>query len=133
MRESKKQPSVVKPGRERKDDVKSGHKQPVIELMVENQPMVSQHISMIEGAQDAEIREWLGTLQLSQYTHHFMQNGLDSLQFVRIGIENEDDLKEIGVDKIGHQKAVMDAIRKLKQQKGESYHYIQDKEKDEHI
>ncbi|XP_072522980.1 caskin-2 isoform X1 [Salminus brasiliensis] len=59
----------------------------------------------------ADIGEWLGTIGLSQYQKRLAENGYDSIGIVR-DITWE-DLQEIGINKLGHQKKMMLAVKKL--------------------
>ncbi|KAM9462786.1 caskin-2 isoform 3-T3 [Clarias gariepinus] len=59
----------------------------------------------------ADIGEWLGTIGLSQYQKRLAENGYDSINIVR-DITWE-DLQEIGINKLGHQKKMMLAVKKL--------------------
>ena len=79
----------------------------------------SEQLGIMEGVQDCDIWDWLNGLDLTEYTHHFKQSGFDSLQFIKVGIEDEDDLKEIDIKALGHRRMIMHAIRKLKNQNDE--------------
>ncbi|KAI4874857.1 hypothetical protein NFI96_034427 [Prochilodus magdalenae] len=59
----------------------------------------------------SDIGEWLGTIGLSQYQKRLAENGYDSVSIVR-DITWE-DLQEIGINKLGHQKKMMLAVKKL--------------------
>ncbi|XP_058261841.1 caskin-2 isoform X9 [Hemibagrus wyckioides] len=59
----------------------------------------------------ADIGEWLSTIGLSQYQKRLAENGYDSVNIVR-DITWE-DLQEIGINKLGHQKKMMLAVKKL--------------------
>ncbi|XP_060796311.1 caskin-2 isoform X2 [Neoarius graeffei] len=59
----------------------------------------------------ADIGEWLGTIGLAQYQKRLAENGYDSINIVR-DITWE-DLQEIGINKLGHQKKMMLAVKKL--------------------
>lgn len=59
----------------------------------------------------SDIGEWLGTIGLSQYQKRLAENGYDSISIVR-DITWE-DLQEIGINKLGHQKKMMLAVKKL--------------------
>ncbi|XP_035389227.1 caskin-2-like isoform X1 [Electrophorus electricus] len=58
-----------------------------------------------------DIGEWLGNLGLSQYQKRLGDNGYDSISIVR-DITWE-DLQEIGINKLGHQKKMMLAVKRL--------------------
>ncbi|XP_047673270.1 caskin-2 isoform X4 [Tachysurus fulvidraco] len=59
----------------------------------------------------ADIGEWLNTIGLVQYQKRLAENGYDSIHIVR-DITWE-DLQEIGINKLGHQKKLMLAVKKL--------------------
>uniref|UniRef100_A0A8C7IIR9 CASK interacting protein 1 n=1 Tax=Oncorhynchus kisutch TaxID=8019 RepID=A0A8C7IIR9_ONCKI len=67
----------------------------------------------------ASLAEWLSAIGLNQYYQVLVQNGYDNIDFItEISWE---DLKEIGITKLGHQKKMMLAVRRLgKFQRGES-------------
>ncbi|XP_030631087.1 caskin-2 [Chanos chanos] len=58
-----------------------------------------------------DIGEWLGAIGLPQYQKRLAENGYDSISIVR-DITWE-DLQEIGINKLGHQKKIMLAVKKL--------------------
>ncbi|CAL8330870.1 unnamed protein product [Lota lota] len=66
----------------------------------------------------ANLAEWLSQLGLSQYYQVLVQNGYENIDFVSdISLE---DLQEIGISKLGHQKKLMLGVRRLKElQRGE--------------
>ncbi|KAG7276829.1 hypothetical protein CRUP_008779, partial [Coryphaenoides rupestris] len=66
----------------------------------------------------ANLAEWLSQLGLSQYYQVLVQNGYENIDFVSdISLE---DLQEIGISKLGHQKKLMLGVRMLKElQRGE--------------
>ncbi|KAM4584490.1 uncharacterized protein PAE49_004026 isoform 2-T2 [Odontesthes bonariensis] len=67
----------------------------------------------------ANLAEWLSHLGLSQYYQVLVQNGYENIDFVSdISLE---DLQEIGITKLGHQKKMMLGVTRLKElQRGES-------------
>ncbi|KAM6940655.1 uncharacterized protein FYW49_018479 isoform 6-T6 [Xenentodon cancila] len=67
----------------------------------------------------ANLGDWLSHLGLSQYYQVLVQNGYENIDFVSdISLE---DLQEIGITKLGHQKKLMLGVKRLKQLKtGES-------------
>ncbi|XP_034044829.1 caskin-1 isoform X3 [Thalassophryne amazonica] len=67
----------------------------------------------------ANLADWLSQLGLSQYYQVLVQNGYENIDFVSdISLE---DLQEIGITKLGHQKKLMLGVRRLKElQRGES-------------
>ncbi|KAM9770175.1 caskin-1-like isoform 4-T4 [Menidia menidia] len=67
----------------------------------------------------ANLADWLSHLGLSQYYQVLVQNGYENIDFVSdISLE---DLLEIGITKLGHQKKMMLGVKRLKElQRGES-------------
>ncbi|TKS68476.1 Caskin-1 CASK-interacting protein 1 [Collichthys lucidus] len=67
----------------------------------------------------ANLADWLSHLGLSQYYQVLVQNGYENVDFVSdISLE---DLQEIGITKLGHQKKLMLGVRRLKElQRGQS-------------
>ncbi|XP_037318825.2 caskin-2-like isoform X3 [Pungitius pungitius] len=59
----------------------------------------------------ADLGEWLSGIGLSQYQKRLCENGYDSITIVR-DITWE-DLQEIGITKLGHQKKLMLAVKRL--------------------
>ncbi|KAM9457826.1 caskin-1 isoform 7-T7 [Clarias gariepinus] len=65
----------------------------------------------------ANLCEWLNMIGLSQYHQILVQNGYENIEFIT-DITWE-DLQEIGITKLGHQKKLMLAVKKLAEiQKG---------------
>ncbi|XP_037620093.1 caskin-1 isoform X8 [Sebastes umbrosus] len=66
----------------------------------------------------ANLADWLSHLGLSQYYQVLVQNGYENIDFISdISLE---DLQEIGITKLGHQKKLMLGVKRLKElQKGE--------------
>ncbi|TSK87474.1 Caskin-1 [Bagarius yarrelli] len=65
----------------------------------------------------ANLGEWLNMIGLSQYHQILVQNGYENIDFIT-DITWE-DLQEIGITKLGHQKKLMLAVKKLAElQKG---------------
>uniref|UniRef100_A0AAY5EJ41 CASK interacting protein 1 n=1 Tax=Electrophorus electricus TaxID=8005 RepID=A0AAY5EJ41_ELEEL len=65
----------------------------------------------------ANLGEWLSMIGLSQYYQVLVQNGYENIEFIT-DITWE-DLQEIGITKLGHQKKLMLAVKKLAEiQKG---------------
>ncbi|KAK5899219.1 hypothetical protein CesoFtcFv8_008719 [Champsocephalus esox] len=66
----------------------------------------------------ANLGDWLSHLGLSQYYQVLVQNGYENIDFISdISLE---DLQEIGITKLGHQKKLMLGVRRLKDlQRGE--------------
>ncbi|XP_041642281.1 caskin-1 isoform X3 [Cheilinus undulatus] len=61
----------------------------------------------------ANLAEWLSHLGLSQYYQVLVQNGYENIDFISdISLE---DLQEIGITKLGHQKKLMLGVRRLKE------------------
>ncbi|MEQ2231469.1 hypothetical protein ILYODFUR_000732 [Ilyodon furcidens] len=67
----------------------------------------------------ANLADWLSHLGLSQYYQVLVQNGYENIDFVSdISLE---DLQEIGISKLGHQRKLMLGVKRLKElQRGES-------------
>nr|XP_055031221.1 caskin-2 isoform X6 [Misgurnus anguillicaudatus] len=59
----------------------------------------------------SDIGKWLGAIGLPQYQKNLAENGYDSISIVQ-DITWE-DLQEIGITKLGHQKKLMLAVKKL--------------------
>ncbi|KAM9473395.1 caskin-2-like isoform 5-T5 [Salvelinus alpinus] len=59
----------------------------------------------------ADLGEWLSTIGLPQYQRKLSENGYDSISIVRD--LTWEDLQEIGITKLGHQKKMMLAVKKL--------------------
>ncbi|XP_064866299.1 caskin-2-like isoform X3 [Oncorhynchus nerka] len=59
----------------------------------------------------AGLGEWLSTIGLPQYQRKLSENGYDSISIVRD--LTWEDLQEIGITKLGHQKKMMLAVKKL--------------------
>ncbi|KAJ0033591.1 hypothetical protein NQD34_000698 [Periophthalmus magnuspinnatus] len=66
----------------------------------------------------ANLADWLSHLGLNQYYQVLVQNGYENIEFVSdISLE---DLQEIGITKLGHQKKLMLGVKRLKElQRGE--------------
>ncbi|XP_053709038.1 caskin-2-like isoform X11 [Synchiropus splendidus] len=61
----------------------------------------------------ANLADWLSHLGLSQYYQVLVQNGYENVDFISdISLE---DLQEIGISKLGHQKKLMLGVRRLKE------------------
>ncbi|XP_048104358.1 caskin-1 isoform X2 [Alosa alosa] len=59
----------------------------------------------------ASLAEWLSGIGLAQHYQTLVQNGYDNMDFIKdVSIE---DLQEIGITKLGHQKKIMLAVRRL--------------------
>ncbi|XP_051994681.1 caskin-2-like isoform X4 [Xyrauchen texanus] len=59
-----------------------------------------------------DLGEWLSALGLPQYHKKLAENGYDSINIVRD--LTWEDLQEIGITKLGHQKKMMLAVKKLR-------------------
>uniref|UniRef100_A0AAQ4PX66 Caskin-2 n=1 Tax=Gasterosteus aculeatus aculeatus TaxID=481459 RepID=A0AAQ4PX66_GASAC len=59
----------------------------------------------------ADLGEWLAAIGLSQYQKRLCENGYDSITIVRD--VTWEDLQEIGITKLGHQKKLMLAVKRL--------------------
>uniref|UniRef100_A0A8C9W788 Caskin-2 n=1 Tax=Scleropages formosus TaxID=113540 RepID=A0A8C9W788_SCLFO len=60
----------------------------------------------------SDLAEWLGAIGLSQYHKELSDNGYDAISIVRD--LTWEDLQEIGITKLGHQKKIMLAVKKLR-------------------
>ena len=61
---------------------------------------------------DAVFRWLMDIVTLPQYYDTFMENGFDDMKFIT-NMKNE-DLQEIGVDKLGHRKRIIKCINDMK-------------------
>uniref|UniRef100_A0A8C8RZV3 Caskin-2 n=1 Tax=Pelusios castaneus TaxID=367368 RepID=A0A8C8RZV3_9SAUR len=59
----------------------------------------------------ADLMEWLSAIGLPQYHKKLVSNGYDSMSIVTD--LTWEDLQEIGINKLGHQKKIMLAVKKL--------------------
>ncbi|XP_048673452.2 caskin-2 isoform X2 [Caretta caretta] len=59
----------------------------------------------------ADLMEWLSAIGLPQYHKKLVSNGYDSISIVTD--LTWEDLQEIGINKLGHQKKIMLAVKKL--------------------
>uniref|UniRef100_A0A8C3XLZ3 Caskin-2 n=1 Tax=Chelydra serpentina TaxID=8475 RepID=A0A8C3XLZ3_CHESE len=59
----------------------------------------------------ADLMEWLSAIGLPQYHKKLVSNGYDSINIVTD--LTWEDLQEIGINKLGHQKKIMLAVKKL--------------------
>uniref|UniRef100_A0A7N6B2S2 Uncharacterized protein n=1 Tax=Anabas testudineus TaxID=64144 RepID=A0A7N6B2S2_ANATE len=73
----------------------------------------------LAGKLCANLADWLSHLGLSQYYQVLVQNGYENIDFISdISLE---DLQEIGITKLGHQKKLMLGVKRLKElQRGQS-------------
>ena len=61
-----------------------------------------------------EVSEWLmNDVELPQYINIFMEEGYDKMDTI-IQTMDEEDLKEIGINKRGHRKRIMFYVNRLK-------------------
>ncbi|MCI4393501.1 hypothetical protein PGIGA_G00158180 [Pangasianodon gigas] len=75
------------------------------------------------------LAEWLSLIGLSQYYQTLVQNGYDNMDFVSdITLE---DLQEIGITKLGHQKKLMLAVNRLGEPPKEEDSYSKERQSDE--
>merc|ERR1712113_733335 len=66
-----------------------------------------------ENTEEAIFKKWVvDTLKYPEYFDLFIENGVDTLNVAKLLTKNE--LKAIGINKIGHQLKIMDAIQALK-------------------
>ena len=62
---------------------------------------------------DSMIYEWLNqVVKLPQYYDKLLQNGFDNVEFIKD--ITKADLIQIGIDKLGHQKRILNCINELK-------------------
>ena len=57
------------------------------------------------------IQDWLKEIGLEQYVDLFNQNNIDENTLLAL---SEDNLKELGIESLGHRKQIMEAISKIK-------------------
>ena len=68
------------------------------------------------GNESDAIKMWLrDTVQLPQYYDIFIENGFDTMDNI-LCISDRNVLKDIGVNKIGHQMKIISDIKKLSEQ-----------------
>eukprot|EP01083_Nonionella_stella_P176933 620461_1 len=67
---------------------------------------------MYTGDAQKEVEDWLNEWNVRQYYDVFMENGMNSLEYIKC-IETIQDLEHIGVMMKGHQIVIMAAIKKL--------------------
>ena len=60
-----------------------------------------------------DIELWLNNLDLSEYIHVFKEESIDMAVLPEL---SSDDLKEIGITKLGHRKIILKAISELKKE-----------------
>ena len=71
-----------------------------------------EHDREIVQDEDKSVLKWLrDVVRLPQYYDKLLKNGFDDLEFIQ-NITKE-DLKKIGIDKIGHQKRILKFIKNL--------------------
>ena len=59
--------------------------------------------------QDKSVCNWLrDTVELPQYYDSFIENGFDKMKVIKY--MTKQDLKEIGIEKLGHQKLILACI-----------------------
>eukprot|EP01083_Nonionella_stella_P176934 620462_1 len=64
------------------------------------------------GDDQKEVENWLNQYKMGQYYSLFMENGMNSLEYVKC-IETTQDLEHIGVTLKGHQIVIMSAVKQL--------------------
>ena len=57
-----------------------------------------------------EVGDWLEFLNLGQYKNTFLENDIKGYHLSDL---TKDELRELGVEKLGHRKTIDDAIKKL--------------------
>eukprot|EP01083_Nonionella_stella_P317896 1159469_1 len=72
-----------------------------------------------DGEGNDEVRQWLETIEFSQYYDNFVKNGMNDLELIKT-IENKDDLAYLGIELKGHQIAMMKKINELKKPPSEN-------------
>uniref|UniRef100_A0A3Q3LG49 Caskin-1-like n=1 Tax=Mastacembelus armatus TaxID=205130 RepID=A0A3Q3LG49_9TELE len=89
------------------------------DIWVLRKPLAGSCVFFGQVLYDANLADWLSHLGLSQYYQVLVQNGYENIDFISdISLE---DLQEIGITKLGHQKKLMLGVKRLKQlQRGES-------------
>ncbi|XP_002731718.2 uncharacterized protein LOC100374406 [Saccoglossus kowalevskii] len=98
---------------------KPGHRKKIAQMIG--------HLSIpdgIPGFKPNDLNTWLNLLGLPQYMEHFLKNGYDSIDFITDVTWEE--LQEIGITSLGHQKKLILAINKqaqLQQQEKQSRQY----------
>ncbi|XP_061604159.1 caskin-1 isoform X8 [Phyllopteryx taeniolatus] len=65
----------------------------------------------LPGHKPASLGEWLCAIGLSQYHQVLVQNGYENIDFITD--VTWEDLQEIGITKLGHQKKLMLAVKRL--------------------
>jgi class 3 adenylate cyclase/tetratricopeptide (TPR) repeat protein len=65
--------------------------------------------------QDVDVAQWLRSLGLGQYEQAFRDNAVDADTLPRL---TSDDLKELGVQAVGHRRKLLDAISRLNRSPG---------------
>ncbi|XP_067859545.1 caskin-1 isoform X1 [Heptranchias perlo] len=77
------------------------------------QPYGDQQVKKAEAQSEAknDLMEWLSIIGLAQYYKTLVENGYENIEFIT-DITWE-DLQEIGITKLGHQKKFMLAVKKL--------------------
>ena len=67
-----------------------------------------------EETEEEKVKKWLeNTVKLPQYYQVFMEQGFEDLE--SIGHVTENNLKEMGIDKIGHRNKIIRYSRQLNQ------------------
>eukprot|EP01083_Nonionella_stella_P016339 45646_1 len=81
--------------------------------VIEIQPPGSPKASVGANQGGLEVKAWLtDTVRLGQYVNCFLENGYDSVLFVK-DISNKSELQEIGITMLGHQTRIMAQINVL--------------------
>lgn len=77
----------------------------------------------------SSLAEWLSAIGLNQHSQTLVQNGYDNMDFISdITLE---DLKEIGITKLGHQKKLMLAVNRLNEPASEAETDIKESQSDD--
>ena len=67
------------------------------------------------GETNVNITEWLHGLGLQQYEKAFLENEIDVMVLPELTAE---DLRDIGIDRVGHRRKLLSAIAALREKAG---------------
>lgn len=87
---------------------------------IENNKLSNEENDIIKNWKTRDVVKWLNDIGLSQYGEKFFQHEIDGNALLRLSVE---DLKELGITKIGHRKwfeACKDRVRNRKRTRDES-------------
>lgn len=57
-----------------------------------------------------EVADWLNGLSLEQYINNFMENGFDSIKYLRL---SRQDLVQIGIKNVSHRNKILSSLKEL--------------------